>query len=108
MGVDEGDVEEEGAGGIAFFEVFDGAGDAPEGVGLLLGEVVGAADPAVGGGAVGHGPAVEGELTAEPVQVFVVVGAGGVGKFEDVEAEALALGMEVELADHAGFVAGGS
>ena len=73
---------------------------------LLLGEVIGAADPAVGGGAVGHGPAVLGELAVEPVEVFVIAGAGGVGEFEDVETEALALGMEVELADHASFVAG--
>ena len=49
-----------------------------------------------------------GEFALEPVEVFVVVGAGGVGEFEDVEAEAVALWMEVELADHAGFVAGGA
>ena len=101
-------LRKKGAGGVALFEVLDGAGDAPEGVGFLLRQVVGPSDPAVGGRAVGHGPAVHRDFTVEPVQILVVVGAGGVGQLHDVEAEALTLWMEVELADHAGLVAGGA
>ena len=106
VGIDEADVEEEGRLGVARLEELDRLADAPEGVGLGLGEVGGAPDPAVGSHAVRHRPAVLGEAAVEPAQVVVVGAARAVRELEALEAVALALWEEVQLADHLGLVAG--
>ncbi len=108
MGIDEGEVEEEGAARVAALEELHGPVDDPEGVHLLLGQVMGAAHPAVGRHTVGHArvdlaASVE---VAQPLHVLVVPAARGVGQLHVVEAVAPAVRVQVQLADHLGLVAG--
>ena len=107
VGVNERHVEEEGHRGVALGQEFNGLGDAPEGVRLLFRYVVGPRLPAVGGDTVGHRPALDGHSAAEPVEVVVVLAARAVGDEHVMEAEPLAVGPEVQLADHLALIAGG-
>ena len=109
MGIEEGEVEEEGGAAVSLGEEGDGFAGTPEGVGELLVQVKWAADEAIGRGAVGHAPTLAGREAAElrePVDVIVVVPTGRVGQLQMVKPEAFPGGREVELADHLGLVAG--
>ena len=106
MRVHERDVQEEWDRWIARFQKVDRSRRGPERERFFLRQMGRSADPSVRGRAVGHGPALERGLAAQPGEVVVVDAARAVGQVHGVKAKAPPRRLQVQLAAHVGFVAG--